>query len=251
MPGLETTFSDARESLVHCISNAAVQPDPYPHFYCTDVFPDTFYARLLEHLPGPDCFIGNVEKGAVSVVNQDMADAYNSRSALTLNTDEIFNIEKSNQPFWSEFTDVLKSPDFTNAFFTKFQENLRSRFEGDLEKVQFYPKIDLISDTRLYALGPHTDVAEKVAVLILYLPSTDQNPHLGTSVYVPKDADFVCNGDAHYDRDTFTKVYTAPFLPNSAFGFFKTNNSFHGVEPVKGKDESRNLIQLSFKHLMP
>ena len=251
MPGLETTFSDAKGSLIYSISNAAERSYPYPHFYCRDVFPQSFYGKILENLPRQDCFINNVDKGAVSVGSKDLMTAYNSRSVIDLSSDEIFEIEKSKQPFWIGFNDVLKSSDFTFTFFGKFQEYLKARFPGESDNTQIYPKIDLIWDSRDYALGPHTDSPEKIAVLLIYLPSSDQNPHLGTSIYVPKDANFVCNGGNHYDRSNFTRVFTAPFLPNSAFGFFKTNNSFHGVELVEGSNELRNLIQISFKHVLP
>jgi hypothetical protein len=37
-------------------------------------------------------------------------------------------------------------------------------------------------------------------------------------------------------------MLTMPYLPNSLFGFLKTQNSFHGVEPVKEVDVQRNLL---------
>jgi len=248
MPGLETTFSDAKGSLIYSISNAANRLYPFPHFFCSDVFPESFYATLLENLPGQDCFTNNLEKGAVIVGDKDSLTAYNSRSAIHLNSDEIFQIEKSKQPFWTGLKDVLSSSDFTITFFSKFQAYLKARFPGDSDSTEIYPKIDLIWDSQHYDLGPHTDSPEKVAVLLIYLPNSDQTSHLGTSIYVPKEPDFVCDGGVHHDRETFDLVFTAPFLPNSALAFFKTNNSFHGVEPVEGSNEVRNLIQISFKH---
>ena len=247
MPDLETTFFDVKGSLIFSILNAADRIYPFPHFYCSDVFPKFFYDKILKNLPDQNCFINNVDKGAVRVGNKDSLTAYNSRSVIHLNSDEIFKIEKSKQPFWIEFNDVLKSSDFMVAFFRKYLKHLKARCGVELDNAQIYPKIDLIWDSRDYALGPHTDSPEKIAVLIIYLPNSDQNPHLGTSIYVPNEPNFVCYGGPHYNRNNFTRVFTAPFLPNSAFGFFKTNNSFHGVEPVKGVNELRNLIQISFK----
>jgi hypothetical protein len=255
MPDLETTFFDVKGSLIFSILNAADRIYPFPHFYCSDVFPKFFYDKILKNLPDQDCFINNVDKGAVHVVNKEYLTTCNSRhhpcnsrSVIHLNSDEIFRIEKSKQPFWIEFKDVLKSSDFMVAFFRKFLKHLKACYGVELDSAQIYPKIDLIWDSEDYALGPHTDSPEKIAVLIIYLPNSDQNSHLGTSIYVPNEPNFVCNGGPHYDRNNFTRVFTAPFLPNSAFGFFKTNNSFHGVEPVKGVNELRNLIQISFKH---
>jgi hypothetical protein len=37
-------------------------------------------------------------------------------------------------------------------------------------------------------------------------------------------------------------VATAPYLPNSLFGFVRTDNAFHGVEPVIDLDARRDLL---------
>ena len=60
-------------------------------------------------------------------------------------------------------------------------------------------------------------------------------------IYMPIDFKFTCSGGPHYKKENFNLVYTAPFKDNSAFGFVKTNNSFHGVEKVK-KTSNRWLL---------
>ena len=47
----------------------------------------------------------------------------------------------------------------------------------------------------------------------------------------------------HYPHEHFHKVITMPFVPNSAFCFIKTNNSFHGVEKLAMKDTDRWTLQ--------
>jgi hypothetical protein len=58
----------------------------------------------------------------------------------------------------------------------------------------------------------------------------------------PKDPDFACPGAPHYHREKFDKMVAMPFAPNSLFVFTKTNNSFHGVEPVGDPDCRRWLL---------
>jgi hypothetical protein len=65
---------------------------------------------------------------------------------------------------------------------------------------------------------------------------------LGTSLFVPKDASFRCEGRAHHPFEKFKKVMTAPFLPNSLLGFFKTDNAFHGVERIERERTQRDSI---------
>ena len=56
---------------------------------------------------------------------------------------------------------------------------------------------------------------------------------LFTSVYVPKDPAFRCDGKKRHPFEQFRKVTTASFLPNSLFAFLKTEQAFHGVEVIK------------------
>ena len=88
-------------------------------------------------------------------------------------------------------------------------------------------------DRSTYALGPHTDSVKKVLTLLIYLPEDASLSHLGTSMYTPLDPTFTCDGGPHHKFHRFKLLKTAQYKPNSLFGFFKTNNSFHGVEPIK------------------
>ena len=43
----------------------------------------------------------------------------------------------------------------------------------------------------------------------------------------------------------FYKIYTSSFKKNNSFSFFRTDNSFHGVETVQEQPIERKLIQYS------
>ena len=69
---------------------------------------------------------------------------------------------------------------------------------------------------------------------------------MGTSLYRPKDPGFSCPNSTHYPFEDFVKVKTAPYLPNSMLAFFRSDRSFHGVEPLSAQDGftgNRDLIQ--------
>jgi hypothetical protein len=72
--------------------------------------------------------------------------------------------------------------------------------------------------------------------LLFYMPSYEEdwreNEEYGTRLYLPKDPSFVCEGGPHYPFEGFDEVACMPFRPNSCFGFWKTNRSFHGVPPI-------------------
>ena len=109
----------------------------------------------------------------------------------------------------------------------------------------------MTKDRSGYVLGPHTDSPVKVATALFYMPvrSYLDGPHnalqsesFGTSLYLPKDPTFRCPGGAHHPRSAFDLVHTFPYAPNTMFAFFKTDNSFHGVEPVESREPRRLLI---------
>lgn len=102
-------------------------------------------------------------------------------------------------------------------------------------------RVQLCRDFEGYSIGPHTDGSEKSTILY-YLARDDKNPHLGTSIYVPKEEGFTCDGKKHHPVNKFNKVKTVPYLPNTGFGFIRSNNSFHGVETT---DSVRDVLQIS------
>lgn len=59
---------------------------------------------------------------------------------------------------------------------------------------------------------------------------------------MPKDPNFRCPGGPHYPHEGFERLKTLPFLPNSLFAFVKTDNSFHGVEPIGDANCRRWLL---------
>jgi len=129
---------------------------------------------------------------------------------------------------------------FSRVLTRKFHSYLVQRFEG--RKISLYDEALLVQDTTNYALGPHSDAPRKVITLLFYLPKDTSQQHLGTSIYVPRDREWTCLGGPHYQHEDFERLWTMPFLPNSLFVFFKTDRSFHGVEPVADPDTRRWLL---------
>jgi hypothetical protein len=100
----------------------------------------------------------------------------------------------------------------------------------------------VIHDRTNYSLGPHTDSPRKALSFLFYLPADASREHLGTSIYMPRDPSFTCAGGPHYKFTNFQRMLTMPYVPNALFAFMKTNNSFHGVEPVEEADAQRDLL---------
>lgn len=231
-----------RRHLQYAIANAQVRAWPYPHIFVRDIFPATFYAWLDEKFETAPMTQFNLS-GRVGKAYPD--------------TRDIWELAPGAGDLWDEINAaMLESEDFCDALLNgPFGPWYRKRFIVAQGKAgpMFVPptlthEVLVTRDHSTFALGPHTDSPAKVATALFYVPRRAQSSFLpgaysaGTSLYVPKDPTFRCPGTAHHARKDFDLVHTAPYLPNSMFAFFKTDNSFHGVEPVQSPEPRRLLI---------
>lgn len=243
----DPTWADAKLHAIHAIANAPVRSFPFPHIFVEPIFPADFYARLLRHLPPTECFTRFVDTRRVRAT-------YNPQRLVVLpQPDHLSRLSDPDRAFWEEAFRTVFDRDLSRALFDKFLSVIRSRFarkgQPSLETATAFD-LALTRDLEAYELGPHTDTPSKLASLLVYLPADDSRPHLGTSLYLPKDRGFVCEGRQHHPFARFDRVATMPYRPNAIFAFPKTPNSFHGVEPVAAGSGPRDTIQLDLR-LMP
>lgn len=194
---------NVEEFTIYKLRNAVVKTYPFPHFFVDKVFPDDFYEELLNSLEDDEHYTR-------------YSDQYPER--------------------YFGPKEIPKGCEFMAT--ERFMKEVLSIFSHWLRKSYPTGELDISSDMRLirdhtgYRIGPHTDAPWKLVSLLFYLPSNDFWAKNGTSIYVPKNPGFRCAGGPHYEYEDFKQVYTAPYIPNSCFGFWKTLQSFHGVEPI-------------------
>jgi hypothetical protein len=198
-----TTEMSVAGHVTYKLRNAAINEWPFPHFYATEVFPHEFYAKLREQV-------------AQKTDYKSGQNNYNGR--LFAEDADLPGLE------------FMKTGEFARTVAKIFHPWLEARFEGG--KCRLRSDIRLVRDSKDYFIGPHTDAPWKVVSLLFYLPMVGWDADCGTSIYVPKDPSFVCPGGPHYPFEGFERVHTAEYWPNACLGFFKTANSFHGVEPI-------------------
>lgn len=187
--------------LLYALHSAEKKTWPFPHFFAKEVFPRHFYAEMLDILAKKDDF---------------KASEFGNRTFATENV--LPGLE------------FMMGTQFLKDILALWPEEMRKRFIGD--KISLSRDLRLVRDHEQYKIGPHTDAIWKVVSLLFYLPDAFCYEGCGTSIYLPKDRKFTCEGGPHYPFEPFDKLWTAPYIPNSCFGFWKTNNSFHGVEPL-------------------
>jgi hypothetical protein len=237
-------YSNAEAHLHYRIANAPVLRFPFPHFYIQEVFPPEAYAELVATLPEQRYYKRLDETGTVP------QGAYPERFVCDLGDAKRAEQESGGSGLWAELVGVFQSPAFAHRVLSAFNDAVVERFGQDCE-LDFEPECRLVRDFSNYAIPPHTDTPRKVVSLLFYLPKDEAIRDLGTSIYVPNDPEFRCDGRTHHPFKNFKRVTTAPFLPNSLLAFFKTDRAFHGVERIERPGIQRDsiLYNIYVKHV--
>jgi hypothetical protein len=220
--------------VLYKIGNATVLEYPYPHIYVPEIFPPEFYAELRRNLPPQSSM------KTLGELKRTTGNDYPARGVLPL-ASELDGLAPGQRTFWEGVRQWMLGRGFADIIIGKFAPYLAQRF-GDLRNVRFSHEALIVRDTTSYHLGPHTDAPSKALSFLFYLPADASRPHLGTSMYLPRDPAFVCPGGPHYKFENFRLLRTLPYVPNALFGFMKTPNSFHGVEPIDEPDIRRDLL---------
>ena len=226
------------EHLIYQLANAPLRLYPFPHLYIESIFPPEYYAQLREHWPQASQLVSLESTGRVP------QGWYAERFIMPLTSEKVGELpEDGTREFWKGFgKKMLGSPRFMYAAMDKFEPQLRQRFGAQLETLDFTHEILIVRDHSNYRLGPHTDSPHKVLSFLFYCPDDDVYSHLGTSIYTPIDPTFRCPGGPHHPFKGFHKVKTMEYRANTLFAFVKTDNSFHGVYPIRDADVLRDLI---------
>jgi hypothetical protein len=221
--------------VLYQIANAPIREFPYPHILVREVFPPDFYRELRANLP---------EKSALKTLGalgRVHGTDYPARLVMPLTPEALAALPAAQRAFWERVGNWILAGGFGQIMIAKFAAYLQRRF-ADLSKVDFTDEVLIVRDSTAYALGPHTDARQKVLSFLFYLPVDDSQAHLGTSIYLPNDPRFRCEGGPHHDFGNFRRVLTMPYVPNTLFAFMKTSNSFHGVEPIREQGVRRDLM---------
>lgn len=229
--------TSVEDHVIYQVANAPVRLHPFPHVYIESVFPADFYAELRRNWPSAEHLVSLESTGRVT------KGAYTERFIMPLHDKQIAALPDEKRAFWSELAGwMLGSSRFLFTVMDKFNAPLRTRFGSAFDPREFAHEILVVRDHSNYSLGPHTDSPRKAVSVLFYCPDDERYAHLGTSIYAPVDPAFRCEGGPHYPFDRFRKVATMPYRPNALFAFVKTDNSFHGVDPIRDADVLRDLF---------
>jgi len=217
--------ADPVARIVNRVAGAAIDRTPSANIYMADMLSEALYAELLARLPADDALDPIVHPDAVT------RDGRVTRRLLDLTPDTLTRFEEADRPFWASMLDIFTAPALMEAVVEKFRPELTARFGDAIPDLVAVPV--LYRDYPGYRITIHPDCAAKIATLQFYLPADESQRHLGTSFHRRTGAGFV-----HHK--------TNAFLPNSAYAFVRTDESWHSVTELDRNERVRNTIALTF-----
>lgn len=214
--------------------------DPYPHFVIDELFPEDYYRLMLMARPS--------DAELVCLDDTGRAHGYPERFVMQLPE----GLQQLQDPHKRRFWQTHLNWFLSEGLMVELLKRLREQIVAlGVTKLNVRAEAMFMRDLQGYKIGPHTDSPARLLSMMVYLPEDDQHQHLGTSVFKPLAAGQTCAGHSHHGFDAFQEVRRAPYRPNSAFGFLKTENSFHGVYPLEEAYARDSLVYIVKHKLEP
>ena len=212
------------DSIVDKINRAPLDFNPTAHFFIENVLPNYLYPKLLSLLPPESSLHPIQHKDAIT------DDGRITRFLLDITSDTIQRFDDERRVFWGHMIDIYAAEDIKRAILSKFRSELAIRFGKDVPEVVSVPIF--YRDMPGYKISVHPDSEDKVATFQFYLPEDLTQRHMGTAFH-----------KRHGNK--FVKIKKIPFVPNSAYAFVRTDESWHSVDQVARNELPRDSLALT------
>ena len=217
---------------VQSIQRAQAGDWPFYHLRFDRVFPDDFYAAMLEAMPAGDGgYRGLSGKAKVRNVT---AEGKPTRTKIDLFPEYVRHLPPKKRAVWDATGRVLRSRELQSAFVQRLAPGLKGRFGENFAKVNMYPVPILTRDIPGYRIFKHTDSLWKGITVQFYLPADNSTPHIGTIFH-----EVLPNGRK-------PKKAQMPFSPNTGYAFAVADNTWHSADPVGQEVKTRDSILLTY-----
>lgn len=211
------------DRIVSLIEGAPLDCEPTENIYLESVFEPAVYDEILTRLPS-DAAMDNIDHP-----DAQMPGGRVTRRLLDLTEETLPRIALKDRAFWRTMRAAWTSPALLAALQHKFRATIDRRFSGDPPDMVLTPMF--LRDEPGYFISIHPDSPKKVATMQFYFPLDDSQRHLGTTFH-------------RRDGETYTEVKTNAFVPNAAYAFARTEESWHSVKPIGEGERTRNTLAL-------
>jgi hypothetical protein len=217
--------------VVESIRRSQADDTPFYHLRFDRVFPEDFYAEMLETMPMADDY--RALSGKAKLRNRT-ADGKPTRTKIDLFTEYIRHLPPSKRAVWDVVGRVLRSKELEKVFVERLAPGLKRRFGANFAKVRMYSVPILTRDVPGYYITAHSDTLWKGITVQFYLPRDNSTPQVGTIFHEmlpdaskPKRAQML-------------------FSPNTGYAFAVADNTWHSVGKVGPEVKTRDSILLTY-----
>src|SRR5258707_3378249 len=221
--------------LPHCVANWArrspADDAPFHHLQFDRIFPNDFYAQMLEAMPVGEDYRAMSTKNKMG---SRIANGKPTRTKLGLFPEYVRNLPPKKRAVWDATGRVLRSKELQSAFVQRLAPGLKGRFGENFAKVNMYPVPILTRDIPGYRIFKHTDSLWKGITVQFYLPADNSTPHIGTIFH-----EVLPNGRK-------PKKAQMQFSPNTGYAFAVADNTWHSADPVGPEVKTRDSILLTY-----
>ncbi len=217
--------------VVTSVQNAHADDAPFRHLKFDHMFPDDFYAEMLQAMPVAEDYRAMSGK---SKVGSSRPDGKPTRAKIDLFPEYIRHLTPEKRAVWDAIGRVLRSKELEAAFVQRLAPGLERRFGANFGDVRMYPVPILTRDIPGYRIFKHTDSLWKGITVQFYLPPDNSTPHIGTIFH-----EVLPNGRK-------PKKAQMSFSPNTGYAFAVADNTWHSADPVGPEVNTRDSILLTY-----
>src|SRR5437588_4018202 len=217
--------------VVNSAQSAHAADTPFHHLRFDRVFPEDFYAAMLQAMPDESDYRAMSGK---SKVGSSRPDRKPTRAKIDLFPEYIRHLPPAKRAVWDLAGSVLRSKELEMAFVQRLAPGLERRFGTNFAKVRMYPVPILTRDIPGYRVFKHTDSLWKGITVQLYLPPDDSITHIGTIFH------------ERLPDGSKPKRKQMPFARNTGYAFAVADNTWHSADTVGPEVTTRDSILLTY-----
>jgi hypothetical protein len=225
------SVENLNQFVVDSVRQAHADDAPFHHLRFDRIFPDDFYAQMLEAMPVAEDYRAMSGK---SKIGSGRPDGRPTRTKIDLFPEYIRHLPPKKRAVWDVASRILRSKELNAAFVQRLAPGLRARFGENFARVNMYPVPILTRDIPGYRIFKHTDSLWKGMTVQFYLPRDNSTPHIGTIFH-----EVLPNGRK-------AKRSQMPFSPNTGYAFAVADNTWHSADPVGAEVKTRDSILLTY-----
>src|SRR5262249_98124 len=135
--------------VVDSVRQAHADDAPFHHLRFDRIFPDDFYAQMLEAMPVAEDYRAMSGK---SKMGSSRPDGKPTRTKMDLFPEYIRHLPPNKRPVWDVTGRVLRSKELSAAFVQRLAAGLKGRFGENFAKVNMYPLPILTRDIPGYRI---------------------------------------------------------------------------------------------------